>query len=367
MDREKIIIRTSIIGIIANVFLASFKAAVGLLSHSIAIVLDAVNNISDALSSVITIVGTKLAGKAPDKEHPMGHGRVEYLTAMIISVLVLYAGITSLIESIKKIMEPDTPDYSTVTLIIVAAAVAVKIVLGRYVKSVGEKVNSGSLIASGSDATLDAIISASTLVAAIIYIYSGLSLEAYLGAVISLIIIKAGYNMLRETLSQIIGERIDSDLSKKIKEIANGFPDVGGAYDLVLHSYGPDTLMGSMHIEVPDTYTADMIDDLTRKIQEKVYRECNVILNAVSVYSKNTKNDEAAKARLEITKLVSSHPEALQIHGFYMDPETGNIGFDVVLDFACDRTKMHDQIMKEVSELYPGREIRITIDTDISD
>ena len=186
MTREKTIIRTSIIGIIANVFLAGFKAVIGLMTNSIAIVLDAVNNISDAGSSVITIIGTKLAGKAPDKKHPFGYGRIEYLSAMIISVIVLYAGVTSFVESVKQIIHPETPEYNTVSLVIVAVAVVVKIVLGRYVKSVGEKVNSSSLIDSGEDATLDSIISASTLVAAIIFMITGVSLEAWLGAVISI-------------------------------------------------------------------------------------------------------------------------------------------------------------------------------------
>ena len=191
-SRERIIVQTSIIGIIANVFLAGFKAVIGLMTHSIAIVLDAVNNISDAGSSLITIIGTKLAGREPDKKHPFGYGRIEYLSAMIISVIVLYAGVTSFVESVKQIIHPETPEYNTVSLIIVAVAVAVKILLGRYVKGVGEKVNSDSLVNSGEDATLDSIISASTLVAAIIFLLFKVSLEAWLGAVISLVIIKSG-------------------------------------------------------------------------------------------------------------------------------------------------------------------------------
>ena len=147
MTRDQVIIKTSIIGIITNVLLAAFKAFVGIVSNSIAVTLDAVNNLSDALSSIITIVGTKLAGKLPDKKHPFGYGRIEYLSAMIVSGIVLYAGITSLVESFKKIIHPETPDYSTVSLVIIAVAVLVKIVLGKYVKSQGEKVNSCSLVA----------------------------------------------------------------------------------------------------------------------------------------------------------------------------------------------------------------------------
>ena len=151
------------------------------MTNSIAIVLDAVNNISDAGSSLITIVGTKLAGKEPDKKHPFGYGRIEYLSAMVISVIVLYAGITSFVESVKQIIDPEEPDYNTVSLIIVAVAVGVKILLGRFVKGVGIKVNSDSLINSGEDATLDSIISTSTLVAAGIFIIFHISLEAWLG------------------------------------------------------------------------------------------------------------------------------------------------------------------------------------------
>ena len=202
--RERIIIKTSVIGIAANIFLTAFKAAVGLASNSIAIVLDAVNNLSDALSSVITIIGTRLAGKPADKKHPFGHGRIEYITAMIIAVIVLYAGITSLLESVKKIIHPETAEYTVTALIIVVVAVIVKLVLGRYVFTVGKRVHSDSLVASGQDASFDAIISASTLVAALIFIFLHISLESWLGAAISIVIIKSGFEMLRDTISRIL-------------------------------------------------------------------------------------------------------------------------------------------------------------------
>ena len=158
MDREKIIVRTGIIGIVVNILLASFKAVVGLLANSIAIILDAVNNLSDALSSTITIIGTKLAGKKADKEHPMGHGRIEYISAAVIAIIILYAGIASFIESVKKIISPSVPKYSIVTIVIVAVAVVVKIFLGTYVKKKGESVNSDSLKASGKDALFDVFV-----------------------------------------------------------------------------------------------------------------------------------------------------------------------------------------------------------------
>ena len=206
LSRDRQIIRVSLVGIAANLLLAGFKVFVGLLSHSIAIILDAVNNLSDSASSVITIVGTKLAGRSPDKKHPFGYGRIEYLSAMSISLIVLYAGVTSFVESVKKIIHPETPDYNTLTLVIVAVAVVVKIVLGSYVKGQGEKLNSDSLVNSGEDAKLDSLISAATLAAALIFIFTKVSLEAWLGAIISVIIIKSGIEMLRDTLSKILGE-----------------------------------------------------------------------------------------------------------------------------------------------------------------
>lgn len=368
LSRDKIIVRTSITGIAANVLLAAFKAVVGAISGSIAIVLDAVNNISDAASSLITIIGTKLASREPDKKHPFGYGRVEYLSAMIISVIVLYAGITSLVESVKKIIEPETPDYSAVTLIIVAAAVLVKIFLGRYVKKTGERVNSDSLINSGKDAVLDSVISASTLVAAVIFLLTGLSLEAWLGAVISVIIIKSGIEMLRETLSEILGERADISLAKEIKKTVLSFPEVSGAYDLVLHNYGPDNYNGSIHIEVPDTLSAAELDELIRAVTTKVYLEQNVILTAIGVYSLNTKDEKAVGMRNEISSLVLSKEHVLQMHGFYVNEEKKTIRFDVIVSFdAKDRRAVYDEICSEVAALYPDYSFEIVLDTDFSE
>jgi len=368
VSREKTIVKTSLIGIIANVFLAGFKAVIGLMTNSIAIVLDAVNNISDAGSSLITIIGTKLAGKEPDKKHPFGYGRIEYLSAMIISVIVLYAGVTSFTESVKQIIHPETPDYSIVSLIIIAVAVVVKIVLGRYVKAVGVKVNSDSLINSGEDATLDSVISASTLVAAVIFMHFDVSIEAWLGAVISIVIIKAGIEMLRDTISQLLGERNDQELVKGIKKTVVSFPDVQGAYDLVLNNYGPDRWNGSIHIEVPDTYSVERLDQLIREIQIKVLEEHNVILTAIGVYSTNTKDEEVIRTRTEVSSIVLSHEHVRQIHGFYLLKEKKMIRFDIVISFeAEDRKKVYEDVIADVSKAFPGYELQVAMDTDYSE
>ncbi len=368
MNREQVIVRTSIIGILANVLLAAFKAAVGVFSGSIAIVLDAVNNLSDALSSIITIIGTRLAGKKPDKKHPYGHGRIEIITAVVISVIVLYAGVTSFGESVKKIIHPVTPDYSVPALVIIAVAVVVKILLGQYVKATGEKVKSDSLIASGEDARLDAVISASTLVAAIIYLLSHLSLEAWLGAVISIIIIKSGVEMLRGSVSQIVGERMDSELTKAIQQTILTFPDVSGAYDLILHDYGPNTVIGSVHIEVPETMGVTELARLERQITEKVMKEHRVVLAGISVYVKTGLNSRSSLVMRRVRKIVMEHENVIQMHGFFLDEELKEMHFDIIIDFdQKNRIEEYRQICSEVQQAFPEYRVTITLDADVSD
>lgn len=366
--REKEIIKVSLIGIIANIFLAAFKAVIGSLTNSIAITLDAVNNLSDVLSSIITIIGTRIASRKPDKKHPLGHGRVEYLSAGLIAIIVLYAGIASLVESVKKILNPSEPEYTNIALIIVAVAVVVKLVLGSYVKSKGKKLNSDSLVASGEDARLDAIISASTVVAALIYIFWGVSLESYLAALISLVIIKAGYEMISETLSEIIGERIDKDVIDELKQTIMEFEDVYGVYDVVLHNYGPDTLIGSLHIEVLDTYTAGQLDELERHLMKAAYDKNNIILAGISVYARNSKDDRAKQDFEMVRHLVMSHKYVLQMHGFYINYEEKIMNFDIILDFdSPNRNEEYMHILSDVQEAFPDFAIGITLDLDVSD
>ena len=366
-EREKIIVRTSVIGILTNVMLVAFKMVVGIISNSIAIILDAVNNLSDALSSVITIVGAKLAGKSPDKKHPLGYGRIEYLSSMIVAALVLYAGITSLVESIKKIIHPEKAEYSIVIIVIIAVAVIVKLILGLFVKKRGRKVNSGALVASGSDALFDAIISASVLASALVYMIFHISLEAFVGVVIAAFIIKAGMGMLIETLDDILGKRADKELVLKVKKLIAEEEPVRGAYDLIINNYGPNKNIASVHVELPDTMTVEEVDNLTRRLEEKVYKETSVILTGVGVYSYNTKNDSATEIRNNVQKIITAHDYVLQMHGFYLDMQNKKMRFDAVLTFAVSFREAVETMTKEVKEAYPDYEIIITSDADISD
>ena len=366
-NRDKIIIYTSLVGIITNIFLVAFKMFVGILSNSIAVILDAVNNLSDALSSIITIIGTKLANKKPDKKHPLGHGRVEYLTAMIVAGIVLYAGITSIVESVKKIIYPEEANYSLNGLIIIAVAVVVKIVLGRFVRKQGKKVNSGALIASGSDAMFDALLSFSVLISAVIFVKFKISLEAYVGFIISLFIIKSGVEMLQDTLSDILGQRADKALTLKIKDVIRSIPNVRGAYDLFVYNYGPDKNYASVHVEVPDTMTIDEFDVLTRQVEKKVYKETGVILTGIGAYSYNTQNNESTKIRDIVHKVVFAHDFAIQMHGFYIDTKTKNIRFDVVMSFDIEATEGIQLLKDDLNKVLPEYSFLIVADVDVSD
>jgi cation diffusion facilitator family transporter len=366
-NREKVIVKTSIIGILTNLFLVGFKAFVGLMSGSIAVILDAVNNLSDALSSVVTIIGTKLGAKKPDKKHPLGYGRIEYLSSMIVAALVLYAGLTALVESVKKIIKPQAADYNATAIIIISVAIVVKLLLGTYVKHQGKKVNSGALAASGSDALFDAILSSSVLASAIVFLIFHVSLEAYVGVVISAFIIKAGIEMMIETLNDIIGKRADADMSKELKRTICEVEGVRGAYDVTLFDYGPNKYYGSVHVELPDTMRVDEVDKITRKVQAHVYQKMGIILTGIGIYSHNTSDDEAAKMRNAIQGAVLSHDFALQMHGFYADVENKTIRFDVVISFNVDRKEALETLYADVRALYPEFEIVIAPDIDVTD
>lgn len=367
-DREKTVIKTSIISIVSNIILAGFKAFVGFIANSIAIISDAINNLSDALSSIITIVGTKLAGKAPDREHPYGHGRIEYMTSFIVSAIVLYAGLTALIESVKKIINPEIPDYSYSTITILVAGILVKFILGMYVKKKGKEVNSDSLVASGLDAFNDAIISISVLASAIIYMIFNISLEAYVGVLVSIFIIKAGIEMIKESVDNMIGIRVESSLAKKIKKDISKIEGVIGAYDLILNDYGPDKYIGSVHIELLDTLTVSEVDKISRKITSKIMKNYGIVIHTVGVYSINTKDKEVIESKEEVEKIVFSHEGILQMHGFYIDKIDKFISFDIIIDFKMkNREEIYKDIYDKIQEKYKDYTIKITLDLDISD
>ncbi len=366
MNRERKIIQTSVIGIIGNILLVAAKATIGLIAGSISIILDAVNNLTDTLSSIITIIGTKLSTKKPDKKHPYGHGRIEYITSLAIAVIILVAGGTAIYESIQSLIEKTTATYSNISLIIISIAILVKVALGLYYRKVAKEVNSDALKGSGIDALFDAILSLTTLIGAIVAMFTGVAIEGYLGIVIGLFIIKSGIDILRSAISSIIGERSSDEVAIAIKQTVTSFPGVIGAYDLILNNYGPNRAIGSIHIEVDDKLTAKEIHPLTRKISQEVYLKFGVILT-VGIYASNTSNPEILEIRKNLHELVKEYPNIQQVHGFYVDEQLKTISFDLVVGFEEEHVEeLQESLINKLKEKHPDYSYYIVIDQDFS-
>ena len=366
-NREKTIIRTSLVGILANLGLVAAKAIIGFIAGSVSIIMDAVNNLTDALSSVITIIGTKLANRKPDRKHPCGHGRIEYITSLIIAVIILVAGGSAIYESINALINKTQATYSDLSLIIISAAILVKVALGIFFKKMGKKTNSEALKGSGTDALFDSLLSLATLIGAIVARYTGAAIEGYLGILIGLFIIKSGIEIMLNALSSIVGKRTDKEIALGIKQIVNSFPEVIGSYDLILHDYGPTKTIGSIHIEVRDDLTAKEIHPLTRKITMAVYEKYGTILT-IGIYATNESVPEIKQIRTDLYALVREYESIKQIHGFYVDIDTKVVTFDLIIDFKEEKVEeIKESLIKRMKELHPDYEYNIILDDDFTD
>lgn len=364
-EREKMIVRTSLIGILTNFFLAAAKAAIGLLANSIAFVLDAVNNLSDILSSVITIIGTRLAGRKADRNHPLGHGRIEYFAALLVAVVILYAGITAMIQSVKKIIHPSASEHSLLSLLVLGGAILAKLLLGRYVKKKGRQLHSDALYASGTDAFMDAVLSASVFLSTVLLMLSGINIEAYVGVLISAFIIKSGLEILWSTVQEMIGIRAPREIVEAVRSSMIQDKDVEGVFDIILHSYGPERYVGSAHVTVSDKMTARQIDEMERRLAEKVYKEQGILLTGIGIYISDS-DPEIGELKRRVDQAISRFDGVLQTHGFSVDKEKKIIFFDIVLDFDLpDRQARFAEITQAVGQACPGYEIRPVLDLDV--
>lgn len=365
--RDRLIVRTSVVGIATNLCLVAFKMLVGLMANSIAIVLDAMNNLSDALSSVLTILGTKLAGRPPDAKHPFGYGRVEYLTGILIAGIVLFAGASFAVTSVEKIFHPDETHYTLLTVVIIAVAIITKLLLGAYTKKMGRETESSALTASGADATFDAVISAGTLAGALVTMTTSYVIDGWIGCVISVVILKAGLEMLLDTLSSIVGRRADTQLAQELKTRLCAIDGILGAYDLVLHNYGPTRAMGSVNVAVYDWRTAADLHALSKKAQAILWEEYRIYLY-IGFYAVNTQDAALRALEDQVRGACKAYPEVLSIHAFFENPQTGEISFDAVVDFACrDSLALVRQMEADLAAKYPGRRFAIKVDRAYSD
>ena len=370
IKREKEIIKTSFIGIIANVLLVGFKAFVGFVAGSISIIMDALNNLTDALSSIITIIGTKLSNKRPNKKHPYGYGRIEYITSTLIAALILFAGGMAIYESVKSIIDHfqkgTMPEFEFYSVVIIAVAIAVKVGIGLFFRRQSKKTDSEALDASGKDALFDSILSSSTLVGMLVTKFAGFYVEGYLGIIIGCFIIRSGIEVLKESLSSIIGNRFDKDLVTNIKNDINQIEGVQGSFDLILNSYGHNKNIGSVHIGVKDNLSSKEIQEIERDITYLMYTKYNTIIT-VGIYAENTNDKESKIIYDGILEATKKYKNILQIHGFYVDKVKKYINFDLVISFDEEKPyEIIESIKAEVGKINPDHQIIINYDQDFS-
>ena len=364
-ERRKKIIGVSIIGIVANLLLGVLKAVLGLLSGSIALISDALNNITDSSSSLITIVGTKLAAKAPDKQHPFGHGRTEYLTSLLIGGIVFLTGFQSLISSVKAVFNKEDINTDITTVIIIIATIAAKILLGTFTENSGKKLNSTALIASGADAKNDAVVSVVTLISSILYMFAKISVDGIAGVIISVFILKTAYEVLSDTIKKLLGERVDGEMVRGIKDIVRNTEGVINCFDLILNDYGPDFYTGSINVEIEDDRSIGEMYPILHEAQTKIYNKYNVFL-VFGFYSVDVDDERYIKIKSLLKNYKENERHIINYHGIVIDEKDKTIYCDITRDFDINSETVIENVNRILKEKFPEYNIHVNIDTEFS-
>lgn len=363
--RQKMIYRAGMVGILVNVGLAAMKAAIGLLSGSVGLISDAVNNATDSGSSLITIIGTRLSDKSADEEHPFGHGRGEYLTSMVIGIIILVTGIESIIHSARAIWNVEELSYSGMTLGLIVVAMLAKVGLAIYNGKIGRKTESDALVASGIDAWNDVLLSAGTLISAILYIGWGINIDAWAGIIISIMVTKSGAGILHEVMNKLLGERINDNLSRLIYQEVNSVPEIEGSYDLILNNYGPDSYIGSINVEIDHEKTVGEMYPILHRLQDRIDEKYHVYI-VFGFYAVENGHPEYETVYKVLDRFKKEEKNCLNYHGIYVDMKTKCIYFDITLQYGCNRKALEKKAARMVERAMPGYHTHVTIDTEFS-
>ena len=363
-SREGIISVTSVLGIAANIVIALVKVIIGALVSSIAIVSEGVNNATDALTSVLALAGSKLAGMHPDEKHPFGYGRIEHLTSLAISVLILVTGTEMLISSIKLIFEPAELSISVVSLIIVALSAVIKYLLGSYTIKMGKKADSNALVGVGAEGRSDAFASVITIVSALVFLIFGLSLDAYAGIITSILILKAGLEVLIDTVSELLGRPGKAELASELYKQIRATEGIINAADMMLHSYGPDSYSGSVNVEIDHEKTVGEAYAILHDLQLKIMHEQHVTM-VFGIYAVDNDHEDAKLLRSSVAQFVRAHEHVKSYHAIYIEPQTQKIYCDLTVDYKLkDWDALRSEFMSYMNSRYPGRNVELTIETE---
>lgn len=354
--REKFGYLGSIVGILVNVTLFAIKLSVGLIVKSISVTADAFNNLSDTLSSIITLLGFKLASQPPDEDHPYGHGRIEYFSGLIVSILVLYVGIQFLISSVKKIINPEELKFQWIPVILYLVSIVLKIWLSGFNGKLGNKINSSALKAAALDAKGDVMISITVVVGLLLSHFTGFNLDGFFGLFVAFMIIKSAIELIGETINPLLGEKQDEDLVKNIEEIILSFDEIYGIHDTVVHNYGPNMHIASTHVEVRDNISIveihDIIDSAEKKVKESLGVEVVCHMDPIRI-----DDPEAINMLKKIKEIITEQSGILDVHDMRFRED--NFYADVVLDRKFLQNDMDiDSTLKKavdkIKEVYPN-------------
>lgn len=333
----------STVGIVCNILLFAVKALTGLWIHSVSVMADAFNNLSDAGSSVIGLVGVKLAGKPADKDHPFGHGRIEYIAALVVAFLVLEVGFTFLKDSIGKIQHPEHLRFQTISVIILILSIGIKLWLGLFNKKIGKKIRSKVMLATAADSMGDALTTAVTVVALLFWRITGINIDAFVGIVVSFVIMWAGIGIIRETLEPLIGEAADPDEYERITEFVESYEGIVGTHDLIVHNYGPGRSMASIHAEVPNDVDIGASHEIIDKIEKDAVKKLNLFL-VIHMDPIETKDEHVLLVKKQVTDILAALDPRVSIHDFRMTNGTNqmNLIFDMVVPYDYDKERQKE-------------------------
>lgn len=362
----------SIVGMLSNTLLFLIKLFVGILSNSVSVTADAFNNLSDFASSLITMIGFKMASKPADKEHPFGHGRIEYLSALVVAFMVMLVGFQFIKTSYDKIVHPTKIVFQTIPFLLIILSILIKIWLGKFNNYMGKSINSSALQASSFDAYSDVITSSCVAISLVISKFTNIPIDGYIGILVSLFILYSGFSLIKDTLDPILGESPNPELVKEINKGVLNYDYITGVHDLVIHNYGPGKFMATIHAEVPQDISIVTIHEIIDKAEKELSKKLGIIL-VIHMDPINTDNKEVNFTKQELIKMLKKYPYIKSIHDFRMvgHDTKKNLIFDIVIDYSEKLTnefikEVKDNINKDIKTLHPDYNAIITIDQDFS-
>lgn len=345
-------ILTSIVGIICNLFLFALKITIGIFIHSISVKADAFNNLSDAASGLIGFVGVKLANRPADKEHPFGHGRFEYIAAFIVAFLVLQVGFSCFQNAVHKIIKPQQMSFDLISVVILCISIFIKLWLGLFNRKLGKRVNSSVMKATATDAFGDMLITLVTVLAIIIEKVSGLMIDGYMGLIVSLFVLYAGFSIAKETIEPLLGEAVDPKLYEQITTLVESYEHIVGSHDLIVHNYGPTHTMASIHAEVPNHIDFEVAHETIDIIERDVKKELGIFL-VIHMDPIDVKDEEVLELKKLVTQIVKQQDKYATIHDFRIVNEKGkaNLVFDLVVDHSYSEEQEEEYVAHIIAEI----------------